>query len=53
VVTLDEAVAGAAARRAQGLKVGFTNGCFDLLHPGHVSLLAQARVTCDRPRPRA
>jgi D-beta-D-heptose 7-phosphate kinase/D-beta-D-heptose 1-phosphate adenosyltransferase len=28
--------------------VGFTNGCFDLLHPGHVSLIAQARSTCDR-----
>jgi D-beta-D-heptose 7-phosphate kinase/D-beta-D-heptose 1-phosphate adenosyltransferase len=34
--------------RRQGLKVGFTNGCFDLLHPGHVSLLAQARANCDR-----
>ena len=34
-------------RRAK-LKVGFTNGCFDLLHPGHVSLLAQARGACDR-----
>jgi len=48
VVTLDEAVAKAAAWRAQGLTVGFTNGCFDLLHPGHVSLLAQARAACDR-----
>lgn len=34
--------------RRKGLKVGFTNGCFDLLHPGHVSLLAQARAACDR-----
>ncbi len=34
--------------RRQGRRVGFTNGCFDLLHPGHVSLLAQARSTCDR-----
>jgi len=34
--------------RRRGLKVGFTNGCFDLLHPGHVSLLAQAREACDR-----
>jgi D-beta-D-heptose 7-phosphate kinase/D-beta-D-heptose 1-phosphate adenosyltransferase len=34
--------------RAQGLRVGFTNGCFDLLHPGHVSLFAQARAACDR-----
>ncbi|CCG40629.1 D-glycero-beta-D-manno-heptose-7-phosphate kinase [Magnetospirillum molischianum] len=34
--------------RRKGLKVGFTNGCFDLLHPGHVSILAQARAACDR-----
>lgn len=34
--------------RRKGLKVGFTNGCFDLLHPGHVSLLTQARGACDR-----
>tara|TARA_B100000686_G_C16722487_1_gene935802 strand:+ start:302 stop:1693 length:1392 start_codon:yes stop_codon:yes gene_type:complete len=32
----------------QGLKIGFTNGCFDLLHPGHVSLLAQARDVVDK-----
>jgi len=34
--------------RKQGLRVGFTNGCFDLLHPGHVKLLAGAREACDR-----
>jgi D-beta-D-heptose 7-phosphate kinase/D-beta-D-heptose 1-phosphate adenosyltransferase len=34
--------------RLRGLKIGFTNGCFDLLHPGHVALLAQARAACDR-----
>jgi D-beta-D-heptose 7-phosphate kinase / D-beta-D-heptose 1-phosphate adenosyltransferase len=34
--------------RARGLTIGFTNGCFDLLHPGHVALLAQARAACDR-----
>lgn len=34
--------------RRAGYKIGFTNGCFDLLHPGHVSLLTQARRTCDR-----
>ncbi|MGZ3411773.1 MAG: D-glycero-beta-D-manno-heptose-7-phosphate kinase [Xanthobacteraceae bacterium] len=34
--------------RAQGLRVGFTNGCFDLLHPGHIKVLAQARGACDR-----
>ncbi len=34
--------------KEQGLVVGFTNGCFDILHPGHVSLLEQARAECDR-----
>ena len=34
--------------RGAGLRLGVTNGCFDLLHPGHVSLLAQARAACDR-----
>jgi len=34
--------------RRQGLRVGFTNGCFDLLHPGHVRLLTEARGACDR-----
>ncbi len=34
--------------RERGLKVAFTNGCFDLLHPGHISLLDQARRTADR-----
>lgn len=34
--------------RRRGLKVGFTNGCFDLLHPGHLSLLRQARAASDR-----
>src|SRR5271155_4204906 len=34
--------------RRQGLRIGFTNGCFDLLHRGHVKLLAEARAACDR-----
>ena len=34
--------------RRLGLRVAFTNGCFDMLHPGHVSLLSQARHTADR-----
>lgn len=34
--------------RAQGLDVGFTNGCFDLLHPGHIRLLTEGRALCDR-----
>jgi len=34
--------------RARGRRIGFTNGCFDLVHPGHISLLTQARARCDR-----
>jgi D-beta-D-heptose 7-phosphate kinase / D-beta-D-heptose 1-phosphate adenosyltransferase len=34
--------------RLKGHRIGFTNGCFDLLHPGHISLLAQAKAACDR-----
>src|ERR1700716_1415113 len=34
--------------REQGLRIGFTNGCFDILHPGHVKVLTAARGACDR-----
>lgn len=34
--------------RNDGLVVGFTNGCFDIIHEGHVELLAEARSHCDR-----
>ncbi len=34
--------------REKGEKIVFTNGCFDLLHPGHISLLHQARRLGDR-----
>ncbi len=34
--------------KSQGERVGFTNGCFDLLHPGHISLISQAKAACDR-----
>ena len=33
--------------KAAGMAVVFTNGCFDLLHPGHVSLLERARAEGD------
>jgi D-beta-D-heptose 7-phosphate kinase/D-beta-D-heptose 1-phosphate adenosyltransferase len=48
IVTAAEALERVGAWRRTGFKIGFTNGCFDLLHPGHVSLLAQARSACDR-----
>ena len=47
VVTLEAALDHLARWRRRGESVGFTNGCFDLLHPGHVALLAQARGACD------
>jgi D-beta-D-heptose 7-phosphate kinase/D-beta-D-heptose 1-phosphate adenosyltransferase len=34
--------------RRQGVRIGFTNGCFDLLHPGHIKVLTAARALCDR-----
>lgn len=44
-----EAMIGQVARwRAAGLRIGFTNGCFDILHPGHVRVIEQARAQCDR-----
>lgn len=34
--------------KKQGLRVGFTNGCFDILHVGHLSSLQDAKAECDR-----
>lgn len=34
--------------KRQGYRVGFANGIFDLLHPGHINLLSKAALTCDR-----
>jgi D-beta-D-heptose 7-phosphate kinase/D-beta-D-heptose 1-phosphate adenosyltransferase len=48
VMPLDAAIARVASWRRTGLRVGFTNGVFDLIHPGHVRLLTRARITCDR-----
>jgi D-beta-D-heptose 7-phosphate kinase/D-beta-D-heptose 1-phosphate adenosyltransferase len=48
VLGLSAALDRVAGWRRKGLRIGFTNGCFDLLHPGHVSLLAQARASVDR-----
>ncbi|HEX3498582.1 MAG TPA: D-glycero-beta-D-manno-heptose-7-phosphate kinase [Stellaceae bacterium] len=45
---LDLALEQVERWRARRLTIGFTNGCFDILHPGHVALLAQARAACDR-----
>ncbi|MCB1758066.1 MAG: D-glycero-beta-D-manno-heptose 1-phosphate adenylyltransferase, partial [Gammaproteobacteria bacterium] len=44
----DDARMQVAEWKRQGLSVGFTNGCFDLVHPGHVAILTGAAQTCDR-----
>lgn len=48
IATVQRMVEEVARWRAKGLRVGFTNGCFDILHKGHVAYLAQARSWCDR-----
>ena len=47
LLTLPEAEAFAAHVRASGRVVAFTNGVFDVLHPGHVRYLAEARALAD------
>lgn len=48
VLRLDEAREQVARWQARGLRVGWTNGCFDILHAGHVGYLNRARDFCDR-----
>ncbi len=43
ILPVPDLVRAVAARRAAGAVVVFTNGCFDLLHPGHVTYLEAAR----------
>jgi D-beta-D-heptose 7-phosphate kinase / D-beta-D-heptose 1-phosphate adenosyltransferase len=48
LATADDLKARLADWREEGLRIGFTNGCFDILHPGHVKVLTAARAACDR-----
>jgi D-beta-D-heptose 7-phosphate kinase/D-beta-D-heptose 1-phosphate adenosyltransferase len=48
IAPLDRAVRKRRRWAAAGERVVFTNGCFDLLHPGHISLLRQAKAAGDR-----
>ena len=47
IATLEEAVAWRKRLAAEGKKVVFTNGCFDLLHRGHVEMFRAARAEGD------
>jgi D-beta-D-heptose 7-phosphate kinase/D-beta-D-heptose 1-phosphate adenosyltransferase len=47
VLGLPELLNNLNARRERGQKVAFTNGCFDVLHAGHVQYLAEARRQAD------
>ena len=46
-MTRSEAIAFVGSRRARGETIVFTNGVFDLLHPGHLRYLQQARALGD------
>ncbi len=48
ILPLDTAQDMVANWRRDGLTIGFTNGCFDIMHAGHISLLAAARSKCDK-----
>lgn len=48
VLRAEELLARASEWERSGYRIAFTNGCFDLLHPGHISLLETARAKCDR-----
>jgi len=47
VVTRTELRDAIQRARAEGKRIGFTNGCFDILHRGHVALLEAAAKECD------
>ncbi len=47
ILSQDELVQATAREKRAGRRVVFTNGCFDLLHPGHVRCLAEARALGD------
>jgi D-beta-D-heptose 7-phosphate kinase/D-beta-D-heptose 1-phosphate adenosyltransferase len=47
LVTKEQAAEQAERWRAKGAKVGFTNGTFDLVHPGHISSMRQAKAAVD------
>jgi D-beta-D-heptose 7-phosphate kinase/D-beta-D-heptose 1-phosphate adenosyltransferase len=47
ILTLEEAILRFGRVKRNGRRIVFTNGCFDLLHPGHIGSLEQARALGD------
>ena len=47
ILELEEAISVAGRMRAEGRRLAFTNGCFDILHPGHTDYLRRARLYAD------
>jgi rfaE bifunctional protein nucleotidyltransferase chain/domain len=47
ILTLEQAILRFGREKRNGRRVVFTNGCFDLLHPGHIGSLEQARALGD------
>jgi D-beta-D-heptose 7-phosphate kinase/D-beta-D-heptose 1-phosphate adenosyltransferase len=47
ILTIDEAKARISAWKVMGKTVAFTNGCFDILHPGHLFSIGQAAKEAD------
>jgi rfaE bifunctional protein nucleotidyltransferase chain/domain len=47
ILTLEDAILRFGREKRNGRRIVFTNGCFDLLHPGHIGSLEQARALGD------
>ena len=48
IMSLAKATKRVVSWKDRNLKVGFTNGCFDLLHLGHLKILEESKAQCDR-----
>ena len=47
VLTLEQAILRFGREKRNGRRIVFTNGCFEILHPGHIRILEQARALGD------
>ena len=47
IMSKDALIARVKELKSSGVRIGFTNGCFDILHVGHIRYLKKARIECD------